>query len=334
MSLLELAARGDVARLRAALRGGADPNPSQGELAPLYLARTPEAITALLEHGADPNWESEQGETALTHASHDGALDQVLALLAGGADANRPRSGWPPLFYAAMAGHVDVVDALLAGGAEPDRVHDGRTVLTIAVDHRRGAIIDLLLARVPETARVGGIDPAGLARERGDEPLAERIAARRWSAVDDGLRGRLRVVTAARDGEPCAVHLELENVGDTPRAVASDDPLAFEWELTCDGEPVAAPLGRMEVMHAVGWTTIAPGDTASLRVSSSGRWPRGAIVDLVTRVWTRAPHGRLHLAATYHANRVPDVDARGEAVPITLSLPATWVPRESSPLLP
>jgi hypothetical protein len=331
MSLLNFAARGDVASLSAALRAGAVPNPPPGELAPIYLAHNPEVITALLEYGADPDWESDQGETALTRACHDGALGKVLALLAGGADADRPHSGWPPLFYAAMAGHGDIVEALLVGGASPGRVHDGRTALAIAVDHRHGATIDLLLALVPETARHGGVDPAGLARERGDTLLAERIDAFRWSAADAGLRGRLRVDPPARVGEPCEVFLLLENVGDAVRAVPSHSPLAFAWELTCDGEPVVASLARMEVMHADDWTSIAPGDTAALKVSG-GHSPRTAIIDLVTLAWTeegrrRTPKGRLHLAATYHANRKPEVGAPREAAPIRLALPATWVPR-------
>jgi hypothetical protein len=327
MPLLDLAAHGDVSGLRAALEAGAGPHPREGELAPLYLASTPEVIAVLLEHGADPNWQTERGETALTRAAHDGALDRLRALLAGGADTDMPRSEWPPLFYAAMAGHLEVVDALARAGASLERVHEGWTALAIAVDHGRHAIVDRLLALAPGVARRGVVDPVGLARARGDELLALGIEALRWSVADQGVRGRLRVQAPQRDGQPCRVQLELENVGAELRAVPTDDPFAFEWELWCDGEVIPTSLGREDVVHRLGWTMLPPGATVTVQASARGDWPSGALIDVVTKAWTHVRPGRLNLCATYRANREPRGGVAREARPLVLALPCTWVPR-------
>jgi len=175
MSALQVAVaskRRDVVELL--LAHGADPN-GPSETAPLYLAREPSMIALLLERDANPDWQTKNGETALTFAAHEGDLEVVELLLAGGADPNVPSAAWPPLFYAAMAGHLAVVKLLLDRGADPLRIDEGRTCLAIAADHAKWDVAEILLERAPAIASLGSVDPAGIAREKGELALAAKI---------------------------------------------------------------------------------------------------------------------------------------------------------------
>ena len=76
---------------------------------------------SLLNHGADPNIQDNDGNTALMHAANQGFSDIVKLLLEGGADPDiQNRSGNTALMMASYQGHTEIVRLLLDHGADPN----------------------------------------------------------------------------------------------------------------------------------------------------------------------------------------------------------------------
>ena len=117
----------DLAKLDAMLAGGADPNVAdpRGGATPLMYAAvvgSVDAMTRLVDKGADVNAANSAGATALMWAASDVA--KVRLLLDRGADAKAvSKFGRTPLALAALNdGSADVVRLLLAKGADPKAV--------------------------------------------------------------------------------------------------------------------------------------------------------------------------------------------------------------------
>ena len=76
-------------------------------------------VKVLLEFGADVNYKTEEGITALGRASVSGDSKSVRLLLEHGADVNvRDNEGWTPLMIASNLGNKEVVKVLLEAGAD------------------------------------------------------------------------------------------------------------------------------------------------------------------------------------------------------------------------
>jgi cytohesin len=129
--------RHEIAKLL--LEHGADPNIQDNNgRTPLHWAAWKghlEVVELLLEHGADPNVQDYGGMTPLHYAA-TGHLEVVELLLEHGADPNiKNNNGWTPLHYAAKNCRVGVVRVLLDHGADPTiRDNEGRTPLDIGSD--------------------------------------------------------------------------------------------------------------------------------------------------------------------------------------------------------
>lgn len=97
---------------------------------PLIMALTcnpdPEDCAFLLAHGANPNVQSQLGETPLVQAAHVGTLKTVQLLLRAGADVNiRDADGKTALMMATencMDSETEIVTLLLKAGADPTLV--------------------------------------------------------------------------------------------------------------------------------------------------------------------------------------------------------------------
>jgi ankyrin repeat protein len=147
----------------------------------LYLAAEhPELVRVLLQHGADPNRANRHGETPLSFACDWGHLASVRALLAGGANPNHalPDLDWTILMFASASGHEAIVDALLDAGADPLRVNEwGQSALSVALDYKHPAVARLLIERAPAAAALVPGELTPEARRILDEALALRGAA-------------------------------------------------------------------------------------------------------------------------------------------------------------
>lgn len=124
---------GNVEAVTTLVNAGADPNKRSGRNESALFAAlngTVETVKVLLQAGADPNAPSARdGITPLTFfAAWNKDAEKVKALLEAGADPNawNPRGGGTPLHTAARRGTAEVVRALLEAGADPNATNGNR----------------------------------------------------------------------------------------------------------------------------------------------------------------------------------------------------------------
>lgn len=108
-----------------------------------------EAVTELLNAGADINATVDGDGSPLIAAAREGHMPVVRFLVQRGADVNLAVSGdGNPLIMAAREGHVEIVDFLLAQGAIVDQVVPGdENALIQASGSGRLAVVELLVSR-------------------------------------------------------------------------------------------------------------------------------------------------------------------------------------------
>lgn len=317
-------ALGHRAILHALLVAGADPTRANDLL--FHAAPFPGALALLLEHGADPNATTANFETALSFACDEGRLASAELLLAAGANPNQldPETGRTPLHFAAENGRLELVDRLLDAGADPTtRGPDAWTSLEAALVRGHVEAARVLVERAPQLGAMGALDVVALADDLGEEELARRLEALRWSEPAGGLRARLRVHQAPGTLEPSRlrrrleVFVDFENVGERSVSIITDDPLSFEWHLAGSVEvsptqhelrDQPAPVGRTEILTSPTWTRLAPRETTTRRVSHPPAAEDAFELDLVTCCWPtlgadeRSVLSRHHLRATYHSS--------------------------------
>ncbi|EQC26326.1 TKL protein kinase, variant [Saprolegnia diclina VS20] len=106
------------------------------------------SVRRMLKNGADLEWTTSNGSSALCVAAGDGHADIVSALIDAGANVNHAMNdGSSPLLMAVHAGAGDIVDLLLAGGADVNlAMPDGETALYAAAQRGEDAIVSALLS--------------------------------------------------------------------------------------------------------------------------------------------------------------------------------------------
>jgi uncharacterized protein len=150
------AASGSPEELKRELALDPDILESEGLGALVWAARTGrmDSIAELVRAGIDPNQRDSgvNNWTPLLHAVHKEQLGAVRALLAAGADPNKPNpKGITPLMLACSQGQAEIVDTLLAAGANPYARQEGdETALTYAMTNGNGRIIRTLLRKAPD----------------------------------------------------------------------------------------------------------------------------------------------------------------------------------------
>jgi ankyrin repeat protein len=140
----------DERTVRAVLARGLDPNlreAERGETGLIVALRyeAAAAIRLLLEHpGLKLEEQAANGNTALMMAAYQKNKPAVQALLAKGAQVNRP--GWTALHYAAASGDLDIIRLLLERHAYIDAESPtGTTPLMLAAREGQEDAVKLLL---------------------------------------------------------------------------------------------------------------------------------------------------------------------------------------------
>eukprot|EP00904_Undaria_pinnatifida_P013533 jgi/Undpi1/930/HiC_scaffold_10.g04394.m1 len=234
--------------------------------APLHLAAAfggTEAVTALLECGADVNCVTEKyGFTPLHIAAKGGSAELVRVMCAAGAKVDAiPSDGLTALCYAVHFGNVSVAAALLVGGAEVDRVDaHGKTALhwSISSDSSAAAVSTLLNAGA-DVDRPSGHKlrtALHLAALLGRTEPARVLCAGGAKVDQKDAEGRTALHLAALMDEAGVARVLLERGAD-PNATRSD------------GEPPLLDAVRIGSVELVG--LLCEGGAAVDRLDSSGK---------------------------------------------------------------
>lgn len=149
-SLIEAAARGDIAGIRNALMRGIPVDDGGVEYVPAIIVATAnnqaEAVTYLLEQGANPDRKARDGRTALSAAAQSGNARITAILLNAKANPNLiADNGDSPLFIAVRGRRVAIVQQLLAHNVDlADTDITGRTALDEAEERHFDEIAQML----------------------------------------------------------------------------------------------------------------------------------------------------------------------------------------------
>ncbi len=174
--------RDDAGAVNRVLQAGADPNgqDDQGRtmLGYALLNESNKAAEVLLASPKiDINKLNRAGESALMIAALRGNLDWAKRLVARGAKINH--DGWSALHYAATGPNTELVDWLIGKGAHIEgRSPNGTTPLMMAARYGSETNVDRLLAAKAEirASNEQGLTAVDFAKLAGREALTARLA--------------------------------------------------------------------------------------------------------------------------------------------------------------
>ena len=177
-ALEHVVSRNDEPATRLLLEGGTDPDGTDRPvLEQAVRSGTRDMVALLIQHGADPNALSREGQPLLVLAVALGRPDVTTALLDAGADVDTPvvspasdeflalvpgryarfyltkDQGLTPLMIAVIRGDLDMVRTLLARGASLGPTHGQfKYPLGMAADRKDIPMMQVLLGRDPAEA--------------------------------------------------------------------------------------------------------------------------------------------------------------------------------------
>lgn len=288
---------GNAAIVGALLKAGEDPNAvvsDAGDTALMLAARAgkPDALQALLDHGANPNKPNSEGQTALMWAASERNAAAVKTLIDHGAEVNAqthklpppspfqlifsapfPAGGMTALIYAARQNDLESARVLLAAQANVnENSADGSSPLLVAVINEHYALAKFLLDH--------GADP-NAADEKGRAPLYAVIDMRNleWSTrpappekdtlsdldliqalLDHGANPNARLTKKIPlRGQPSFDGRWANAIGATPfwRAAQSDDVTVMKLLVARGADPTIATKDHttpLMVAAGVGWS--------------------------------------------------------------------------------
>ena len=206
-NLLHAAEEGHVQEIRHLLMKGTSPDVVVDGWTALERASINnqcDTIKALIESGADPNREDEDGQTPLYWTAKKGHREASDTLIACGAHYDMPDLlGSTPLHCAAQSGHKEVVIVLLKRGADPARpCKEGNTPLHLASKSGHQDIVELIIALGidPNPANSTGESPLIVATRSGNANVVKSFIENTWatSQLVQFLRLHQALAIAAR----------------------------------------------------------------------------------------------------------------------------------------
>ncbi|CAI5467002.1 unnamed protein product [Closterium sp. Yama58-4] len=182
-----------------------DVKDDEGETPLMLAARDDhsEAATWLVEHGAAVATSAEKsGAQAIHHAAGHGSVKILELLLDHGADPNAQSDAGPPLLWACGHGKVAAAEVLLTRGANPDTPNeDGVNSLLTATAAGETEIVKLLLKH--------GAQPNPGAADAGNTPAVSALLAAGADANKRDEDGMTALDAAAAAGNKEVVELLL-----------------------------------------------------------------------------------------------------------------------------
>jgi ankyrin repeat protein len=275
--LLQAAAAGDMAAVRAFLKQGQDVNTpgSDGATALHWVVRADDLETAevLIKAGAKVTLANTFGVTPAYIAAENGNTALLRRLLDAGADVNTvDRTGDTLLMAAVRAGKADAVQLLLERGANVNAAEPelGHTVLMWAVRENNPALVKLLI-------------------QRGASVEARTRTGAKPAARPPGAGGGSHGVGIVRSGVPPQGEQQPTPGGMTPLLLAARDGLLAAAEVLIEAKAdlnAADPNGLTPLLMAI---TNKQLDVAQLLVAKGaevraadwwGRTPLWAAVEI------------------------------------------------------
>ncbi|CAI7831175.1 unnamed protein product, partial [Closterium sp. NIES-53] len=209
----------------------------EGETPLMLAARDDHSDAAmwLVEHGAAVAMSAEKsGAQAIHHAAGHGSVKILELLLDHGADPNAQSDAGPPLLWACGHGKVAAAGVLLTRGANPDTPsEDGVTSLLTATAAGETEIVKLLLQHgaqpnpggppLPTNAAAAAAAAAGASSANGTTAAAASSANGTTAAAASSANGTTAAAASSANGTTAAPSSPLPCVtSTTPLIIAAD----------------------------------------------------------------------------------------------------------------
>ncbi|BDI29600.1 hypothetical protein CCAX7_16510 [Capsulimonas corticalis] len=240
--------------------------------------------------------------TTLIDAIYAKNIEQVRALLEGGADVNvGDQFGWTPLMFAASRGDHEIARLLLECGARIDIVGtDGKTALTLASGRRSNPQCKGLLREVCGK-QIALVQSA----ERGE---MDRVRALLGEGVDVNARGddsRTALMGAAFGGHAEMAVLLLEHGADTEAVACGTDELYYT------ALSLAAALGHVSVVKLL----INHGAS-----TDAVKTPRVRMDDVACPIEAASSAGQTSVLALFyeHRSQIKNFDRDGYGIAVAV----------------
>jgi ankyrin repeat protein len=333
--LADAAMEGDLERVVALLRSGADVDAAQGDgMTALHWAAyhgRADLTETLLRAGAAVDPITRLGSyTPLHHAARNGAVDVVLALLEGGADPEAATSTGAarPLHLAAAAGQAEAIGALVDHGAGIDVREEtwGQTPLMFAASAGRTDAVRRLLARgadpslttlVIDIPQMEAVDrTAGQAREEALRRFREEAGGDlSWRPTPSQVRA---AVVAAHE-----VQHAQTIVSDAPERRQDDDAFVGYTGL------VGTQGGLTALLHAV---REGRAETAMALLDGGADVNQPSAGDLTPPLLMATINGHFDLALELLARGAdPNLASVAGATPLYTTVNTQWAPKARYP---
>ena len=331
----DAAMRGDVDRVAALLRSGADVNAAQGDgMTALHWAAYNGQVAlaeTLLAAGADLEAVTRIGDyTPLHHAARHGFADVVEALLSAGAavEAATSTGAARALHLAAASGRQAAVRALLTGGAEVDAREEqwGQTPLMFAAAAGRTDVVRALVehgadpaltTRVIDIAAMEAVDrTAGQVRTEMLETFrAEANGDGSWRPHPDQVRTAVRAAREVQEARKIS--------SEAPERALDEDAFVGYTGL------VGTQGGLTALLHAV---REGHAETALALLDGGADVDQRSAGDGTPALLMATINGHFDLALELlDRGADPNLASRAGATPLYTALNTQWAPKARYP---